>query len=171
MSRMPFPPELLLFIGVDIFVGLSLLASLIEKLFPATLPYVYHVAALAGFGQIWINYAFLLPYAEARFWSSMLYLSAALLSIGCINFYIAIQKKTLSVAGMFLSVFTLPIFSISVFFISAYANGVSVPMPWLPMIPIESLYVILIACIILLGFSVTVYLEPDLFKKKGGEGK
>ncbi|MEM0057735.1 MAG: hypothetical protein QXG09_02535 [Candidatus Bathyarchaeia archaeon] len=166
MSRMPFPPELFLFIGIDLFVALSLLASLFERVFPTMFPYVYHVAALAGFGQIWVNYTFLLPFAEARFWSCLLYLLAALLNIGCVNFYIIAKKKLLSAAGMFLSVFTVPSFFISLFFISAYVNGDFIPMPWLPRIPIESLYAVLLVCVILLVLSIAVYLEPNLFRRK-----
>jgi len=166
MSRIPFPPELLLFIGIDFFVALSLLATLVEKAFPTMLPYLYHVATLAGFGQIWVNYAFLLPFVEARFWGCLLYLLAALLNIGGVNFYIAFRKEMISVAGMFLSLFTIPSFSISLFFVSAYVNGVPIPMPWLPIIPIESLYFVLFFCIILLGLSVAVYIRPSLLKRK-----
>lgn len=165
---MPFPPELLMFIGIDLFVALSLFASLLEKVFPKSFPYIYQVGGLAGFGQIWVNYAFLLPSAETRFWSCLLYLFAAILNIGAVNLYIAVRKKV-SIAGMFLSLFTIPSFFISLFFVSAYVNGISIPMPWLPIIPIESLYAILLACIILLSLSIAVYIEPNLVRRKGGE--
>ncbi|MGB9854857.1 MAG: hypothetical protein ACPLRY_08680 [Candidatus Bathyarchaeales archaeon] len=169
MSRMPFPPELLLFVGIDFFVALSLLSSIMERLFPTTFPYMYQVAALAGFGQIWFNYAFLPSFVDARFWDCLFYLFAALLNIGAVNLYIAIRKRILSLAGMFLGAFTIPSFSISLFFVSAYVNGVPVPMPWLPIISIESLYIVLFVCIILVGLSIAVYIEPDLLKRKGGE--
>jgi len=45
--------------GVNVFVALSLLTSIFDGPFPAAVPYVFHMAALAGFGQIWVNYAFL----------------------------------------------------------------------------------------------------------------
>mgnify|MGYP007100543708 CR=1 FL=1 len=60
--RMPsplFPPELFILIGVNVFVAISLLTSIFDGPFPTTLPYVFQIAALAGFGQIWANYAFL----------------------------------------------------------------------------------------------------------------
>jgi len=54
-----FPPELFILIAVNVFVALSLLTSLFDKPFPMAVPYVYQIAALAGFGQIWVNYALL----------------------------------------------------------------------------------------------------------------
>ena len=169
MSRIPFPPELLLFMGIDLFVALSLLAALVEKAFPTALPYFYHVAALAGFGQIWVNYAFLLPFEEARFWSCLLYLFAALLNVGGVNFYIAFRRGMISVAGMFLSLFTIPSFSISLFFVSAFVNGVSISMPWLPLVPLESLYVVLAICMVILGLSIIAYIEPSMLKKRAAK--
>ncbi len=166
MSRMPFPPELLLFMGIDLFVALSLLAALVEKAFPAVLPYLYHVAALAGFGQIWLNYAFLLPFVEARFWGCLLYLFAALLNIGGVNFYIAFRREMISVAGMFLSLFTIPSFLISLFFVSAFVNGAPIPLPWLPLVPLESLYAVLAICMVTLGLSIVAYIEPSILKKR-----
>jgi len=54
-----FPPELFILVGVNVFVALSLLASIFDGLFPTAVPYVFQVAAFAGFGQIWVNYTFL----------------------------------------------------------------------------------------------------------------
>ena len=166
MSRIPFPPELLMFIGIDFFVAMSLLSALLEKMFPVALPYVYQIAALAGFGQIWVDYAFLFPYFDTRFWICLLYLSAALLNIGALNLYIAVAKKLLSVAGIFLGAFAIPAFSISLLFISSFVNGLSIPMPWLPIIPIESLYGVLFCCIVVLSLSIAVYIQPNMLKRR-----
>lgn len=54
-----FPPELFMLVGINVFVALSLLTSLFDGPFPLAVPYVFQIVALAGFGQIWVNYAFL----------------------------------------------------------------------------------------------------------------
>lgn len=59
MSFPLFPPELFILVGVNVFVALSLLTSIFDGLFLMRVPYVFQIAALAGFGQIWVNYAFL----------------------------------------------------------------------------------------------------------------
>lgn len=165
MTSPLFPPELFILIGVNVFVAISLLTSIFDGPFPTTLPYVFQIAALAGFGQIWVNYAFLFFFVEARFWCSMLYLTVALTSIIAINLYIVINKKMLSAAGICLGAFTIPIGSLSSLFVSAYVNGMAIPMPWLPIVPLESLYVILVVCMVIFGFSIVVHVEPGMLRK------
>jgi hypothetical protein len=162
---MGFPPEAFLFVGVDCFVAISLLASLFERSFPTATSYIYQTAALAGFGQIWANYAFLFSFVEARFWVSMLYLAVALINVVAVNLYIAINKKLLSSAGMFLGAFTIPTSFLSFLLLSAYVNGMAIPMPWLPIVPLESLYMVLVACTVIMGLSIVVYVEPSTLGK------
>jgi len=96
----------------------------------------------------------------------MLYLAVALINIVAVNLYIAINKKLLSAAGMFLGAFTIPITFASFLFVSAYVNGTAIPMPWLPTVPLESLYIVLAACAVILGLSIAVYVEPRMLGKR-----
>jgi len=95
----------------------------------------------------------------------MLYLAVALTNIIAVNLYIAINKRMLSAAGMFLGAFTIPIGSLSSLFVSAYVNGMAIPMPWLPIVPLESLHIVLVACIVIFGFSIVVHVEPGMLGK------
>jgi hypothetical protein len=159
------PPELFVFIGVNVFVAMSLLTSIFDGSFPNPLPYIFQIAALAGFGQIWANYVFFSDFVEARFWSSMLYLSVVMISIVAVNFYIAIKKQLLSIAGFFLGAFTIPTGALSFLLVSAYVNGMAFPMPWLPIVPIESLYIVLVSCMVILGLSILAYVKPGKLEK------
>jgi hypothetical protein len=163
-----FPAELFILVGINVFVALSLLTSLFDGPFPKAVPYFYQIAALAGFGQIWVSYAFLFFLVESRFWCSLLYLVVALINVVAFNLYIAINKRLLNVAGVFLGVATIPTIFTSFLSVSAYVNGSAIAIPPLPIVPAESLYMVLITCIFILGLSVLTYFEPHTLRKTFG---
>jgi len=146
-------------------VILSLLTAIFDEIFPKAVPYVLQIAALAGFGQMWVNYSVLSSSVELRFWCGMLYLTIALITVLAVNFYIAFKKRLLGAAGFFLGAFTIPVTSVSYFFISSYVNGVAVSIPPLPMVPVEGLYIVFVLCIVILGLSVIMYYEPNALKR------
>lgn len=160
-----FPPELFVLVGVNVFVALSLLTSLLDGPFPQAVPYFFQIAALAGFGQIWVNYAFLFFFVEARFYSSILYLAVALIATVAVNLHIAINRNRLGAALAFLGSITIPTGFISFFSVSAYVNGLAVWIPPLPIVPLESIYIVLITCAVILGLSIFVYVEPGMLRK------
>jgi len=163
-----FPAELFVLIGINVFVALSLLTSIFDRGFPRVIPYIFQIAALAGFGQIWVSYVFLFSFVDARFWCSMLYLGVALINIIIVNVYIAINKKLLSAAGAFLGAVTIPTIFASFLFVSSYVNGLAISIPPLPIVPVESLYIVLVACVVILGFSVIASLERGMLKRMLG---
>lgn len=160
-----YPPELFILIGVNIFVAISLLTSLFDRPFPMAIPYVFQIAALAGFGQIWVNYAFLFSFVDTRFWCSVLYLTVAVANTIAVNVYIAFYKRLLSAAGTFLGVVTIPTTFISLVSVSSFVNGIAIPMPVFPIVPLESLYFVLALCVVIMGFSVAASFEPGMLRK------
>ncbi len=46
---LPTTTRVLLIGGIDLFLAMSLLTCLLDKHFPSQLPYIYQLAALAGF--------------------------------------------------------------------------------------------------------------------------
>lgn len=152
-------------VGVNVFVALSLLTSIFDGPFPMCVPYVFQIAALAGFGQIWVNYAFLFFFVEGRFWCSMLYLAVAVIGVIAVNLYIAINKKLLSAAGAFLGAVTIPTIFMSFLSVSVYVNGLAIWMPPFPIVPAEAIYMVLALCIVIFGLSVVVSLEPGRLGK------
>jgi len=159
-----FPPELLILVGVNIFIFLSLLTSIFDEPFPMALPYVFQIAALAGFCEVWVGYAFLLSFVEVRFWCSALYLAVALLAVIAINLYIAINRRLLNTAIAFLGTVTVPTIFMSFLLVSAYVNGLAIWMPPLPIVPVETIYVVLTLCMVIFGLSIITYFEPNALK-------
>jgi len=157
------PPELFILMGVNVFVALSLLTSVFDSSFPKSVPYVFQIAALAGFGEIWVNYA-LLSFVEVRFWCSMLYLIVTLMAVVAVNVYIAVNKRRWSAAGVFLGAFTIPTIFTSFLLVSANVNGLAIWMPPFPTVPFEAIYMVFASCIVIFGLSVFAYFEPDRIK-------
>jgi len=160
-----FPPELFTLMGINAFLAVSLLTSLFDERFPVAVPYVYEGAALAGFGQIWISYVFLSSSVEARFWCGMLYLAVALVNIFSVNVYVAVNKKLLKVAGAFLATVTIPMAFASFVSISNYVNGLPMSLPPLPIVPVESIYIVLTVCVVILGLSVAPSIDLQTLRK------
>lgn len=123
-----FPPELFILVGVNIFVALSLLSSIFDEPFPTATPYIFQVAALTGFGQIWASFTFLYSFMEVRFWCSMLYLFVVVIGVAAVNLYIAINRRLVNAAGVLLGAFTIPTILIFFLLVSAYLNGLPVWM-------------------------------------------
>lgn len=160
-----FPSELFILIGLNIFVALSLLTSLFDKPFPTVIPYVYQIAALAGFGVSWAGLTFLSSSAEAGFWCSLSYLTIAVANVLATNVYIAISKKSMGATGAFLGAVTIPTTFVSFLSVSCYVNGIAMPMLPLPIVPVESVYIVLVVCAVILAFSMVAALEPKLLGK------
>jgi len=161
LASMPFLPELFLLFAINFFLALSLISCLLEKLFPAAFPYLCQVMALAGYGQLWVHYTFLQGSVEVRFWCSLVYLAFVVAAVSAVNIYIAITRHRPSVGGIFLGGVTLPTMSIAAFVMSCYVNGLSIPMPKLPSIPMEAIQTVLAIGIVVLALSVVVYAKEE----------
>jgi hypothetical protein len=168
MSSPLLPPELFILVGINVFVALSLLTSLFDDPFPLAVPYVYQIAGLAGYGQIWVNSALLFSSVEARFWDSVLYLTVAVANTIAVNVYITFNKRLLSAAGVFLGAVTIPTMVISLVSVSSYVNGMAISIPAFPIVPVQSLYIVLAVCVVILGLSAAASLEPGMLGKAFG---
>lgn len=160
-----FPPELFILVGVNIFVALSLLSSIFDEAFPKATPYILQIAAITGFIQVWANFTLLYSFMETRFWCGMLYLFVVVTSVVAVNLYIAINKRLVNVASVLLGAFTIPTIFMSFLLVSAYLNGLPVWIPPFPTVPFETIYVVITACIVILGISTLDYFKPDPLEK------
>lgn len=165
LTPMPFLPELLLLFAIYCFLALGLISVLCEKLFPAAFPYLCHITALIGYGQLWINYSFLGSSIDARFWTSLMYLLFTAALTTAVTLYIAVAKRRLAVAGMFLGGVNVPMFSAAAFIVSCYVNGISLPMPKLPVIPVETIQTAIAMSMVLVGLSAVVFVGPERLMK------
>lgn len=109
-------------ISSDLFLLLSLLTCVLDDKVPKTLPYVFQIAALSGFGHLLVSRIFIVEFDELmRYWYNVFYLGVALTSIVAVNIYLAASKKAWMLAKVWSAVVTFPTFLISM--VSVYNFG------------------------------------------------
>lgn len=137
----PFPPQFFILLGIDIFLGGSILTVLFDEYFPTALPYVLEISALFGFIQLVLVPRYITGYpSELQFYYSIAYAVAAVLSILASNVYITFLKGKTMIGGVFAIVASVPCVLIVAFFSSAYINGVVMTLPVLPLMPMSIVY-------------------------------
>jgi hypothetical protein len=155
-------PEFFILLGVDLFLAISLLACLLDRHFPWQLPYLYQVAALAGFGQLVVSREFMQLFDEyMRFWYSVIYLVVALANIVAINVYLGYLKKLLTYAKIVMFTVTVPALSITAFFLSNYAELALHPLVITPPMSWEGTFIGIVAFdTFVVGAGTYIFFKP-----------
>jgi hypothetical protein len=168
----PLQPEFFALLGIDFFLAISLLTCLLDRHFPWQLPYVYQLAALAGFGQLLVSKEFMTFFGDyMRFWYSFLYMIVALANIIAVNVYLGVIKKLLNYAKVFMFVFTFPTLSLAVFFLSNYAEVATHPLVMSPQMPWEATFVGMVAFdTAVVGVGTYVFFKPKWWYIATGAG-
>jgi len=158
----PLQPEFFALLGVNLFLAMSLLTCLLERHFPWHLPYLYQLAALAGFGQLLVSREFMEFFGDyTRFWYSLLYLIVALANIIAVNAYLGVIKKLLKYARVFTITVTLPAFTIAVFFLSNYAEVATHPLVMVPQMSWEATFMGIVTFdSVVVGLGTYVFFKP-----------
>ena len=158
----PLQPEFFALLGVNLFLAMSLLTCLLDKHFPWQLPYLYQLAALAGFGQLLVSHEFITFFGDyTRFWYSLLYLIVALANIIAVNAYIAIVKKLINYARVFTLAVTFPSLTIAVFFLSNYAEVATHPLVMSPQVSWEATFLGIVSFdTVVVGLGTYVFFKP-----------
>ena len=158
----PLQPEFFALLGIDLFLAISLLTCLLDRHFPWQLPYVYQLAALAGFGQLLVSREFMAFFGEyMRFWYSLLYLVVALGNIVAVNAYLGVMKKLMNYAKVFTFTVTFPALSLAVFFLSNYAEIAVHPLVMGPQMSWEATFVTIVAFdTLVVGLGSYVFFKP-----------
>ena len=158
----PLQPEFFALLGIDLFLAISLLTCLLDRHFPWQLPYVYQLAALAGFGQLLVSKEFMAFFGEyMRFWYSLLYLIVALANIVAVNVYLGIMKKLLNYAKVFMFTVTFPTISLTAFFLSNYAEIAVHPLVMAPQMSGEATFIAIVAFdTLVVGLGTHVFYKP-----------
>jgi hypothetical protein len=158
----PLQPEFFALLGIDLFLAISLLTCLLDRHFPWQLPYIYQLAALAGFGQLLVSKEFFVFFGEyMRFWYSLLYLIVALANIIAVNAYLGIMKKLLNYAKVFMFTVTFPALTLAAFFLSNYAEVAVHPLVMTPQMSWEATFIGIVAFdTIVVGFGTYVFFKP-----------
>jgi len=158
----PLQPEFFALLGLDLFLAISLLTCLLDRHFPWQLPYLYQLAALAGFGQLLVSREFIAVFGEyMRFWYSLIYLIVALANIVAVNAYLGIIKKLLNYAKVILFTVTFPAMTLSAFFIANYAEIAVHPLVMAPQVSWEATFIGIVAFdTFVLGVGTYIFFKP-----------
>ena len=160
----PLLPEFFALLGVDLFLMLSLLTCLLDDRLPKALPYVYQIAALAGYGHLLVSKEFFTLFGDyMRFWYCVIYLIVSLANIVAVNIYFAAVKKQWTLAKVWSGAVSFPTILLSAFFVSNYSYFGGVPFPLF-------LQIALVVTAIITGTSIAIFLRPgalrNIFKKQ-----
>ncbi len=144
----PLQPEFFSLVGIDLFLAMSLLTCLLDRHFPQQLPYIYQLAALAGFGHLIVSREFMATFDPyMRFWYSLIYLIVALANIIAVNVYLGIVKRLINQA--------------KVFFLSNYAEIATHPIVIVPQMGWEATFVGIVAFdTLVVGLGTYIFFKP-----------
>src|SRR5256712_1233986 len=110
-------PEFCVFLGIVIFLAMSLLSALIDDDVPSRLQYFLQIAAIVGLGELLMSQGLV---NLTRFWASIVYLVSALSSVVGLNIYLWVPRRRMDMASTFSETVTVPILMISAVFIYSF---------------------------------------------------
>ena len=151
-------PEFFALLGIDLFLMLSLLTCLLDDRMPKALPYIYQIAALAGYAHLLVSKNFFTVFGDyMRFWYCFIYLLVSLANIVAVNIYFAAVKKQWTLAKIWSGAVSFPTILISFFFVSNYSYFQGVPVSLI-------LQIAMIVSAIIMGTSVAIFLSPEALR-------
>ena len=114
-------PEFFVFLGIVIFLAMSLLSALLDRDLPSRLQYMFQIAGILGLGELLMSQGLV---NVTRFWVGIVYLASALSSVVGLNVYLWVPRRRMDMASTFSETVTVPILMISAVFIYSFlGNG------------------------------------------------
>ena len=114
-------PEFFVFLGIIIFLAMSLLSAYLDHDVPSRLQYFFQIAAIGGLGALLMSQGFI---TVTRTWVGIAYLASALSSVVGLNAYLWVPRRRMDMASTFSETVTVPILMISAVFIYSFiGNG------------------------------------------------
>ena len=110
-------PEFFVFLGIVIFLAMSLLSALLDDDVPSRLQYFFQIAAIVGLGELLMSQGLV---NLTRFWVGIVYLVSALSSVVGLNIYLWVPRRRMDMASTFSETVTVPILMISAVFIYSF---------------------------------------------------
>lgn len=156
-------------IGIDVFLGTSVLTCILDKHFSDKLTYLYQLLGLAGFGQLLVTNRFIDYFPDSmRFWYSFIYLGIALGNVMLLNGYLYFYKRKDTVAKFFLAIGTAPSIIASTLFLNGYASEAPYSIIPLPSLPLELMFLsVLTVDTLLIGLGLYAMVKPEWWKITG----
>jgi hypothetical protein len=153
-----FAPEFLILLGIDIFLGASIFTVLLDKHFPAPLPYVLEGASLIGFAELTAGPSFLNSFSlELQFYYSFAYAMISVLTLFATNLYLLFLRRRPFESAVLGICGTVPAGLGILYFTSAFVNGLTLSLPLVPVIPIEGVYAMFGLSIALVVLSLVFF--------------
>ena len=153
-----FAPEFLILVGIDIFLGASILTVLLDREFPASFPYVLEGAALVGFAQLMAGPTFLGSLSQQlQFYYSFAFALIAVLALLASNVYLLFLRRRPFESAILGACGSIPAGVGVLYFTSAFVNGMSLSMPLVPPIPIAGVYAMFGLSIAFVAVSLAVF--------------
>lgn len=123
----PFPPQFFLLLGIDFFLGTSIVTIMFDEHFPDGLPYLLDLGAFVGFVELALGSGYLSGFSpDSQFYYSAVFVAIAFLCILGANLYLIFRKEKYLLGGVFAIATTIPCFLAMLCFESSYVNGIQV---------------------------------------------
>lgn len=153
-------------IGIDVFLGTSVLTCILDKHFSDKLTYLYQLLGLAGFGQLLVTNRFIDYFPDnMRFWYSFTYLALALGNVMLLNGYLYFYKQKETIAKLFLALGTAPSIIASILFLNGYTSEAQYTIIPLPTLPLELMFMsVLTVDTLLIGLGLYAMIKPQWWK-------
>ncbi len=159
-----FAAQFFLLLGIDMFLGGSIVTVLLDSHFPVGLPYIMEIGGFVGFAQLLVGPAYLAGIPPTiQFYYCLGYAAIAFLCIFCSNVYLFFRSRSnggagpqgptsnpVLLGGLFGMAATLPALSSLLFFTSAYVNGLELALPSFPVLPFVWVCVLFVIAVALL---------------------
>ena len=155
----PFPPQFFLLLGIDFFLGASVVTIMFDEHFPDGLPYILDLGAIVGFTELVLGPGYLNGFlSDLQFYYSAGFATIASLSILGANLYLVFRKERYLLSGVFAIAATIPSFLAMLYFESSYVNGIQVGLPLIPVVSWSVVYVMFFvaAAILVIAMILTV---------------
>ena len=153
-----FAPEFLILIGVDVFLGASVLTVLLDDHFPNALPYVLELSALAGFAELASGASYLPQLSSSlQFYYSFTYATISVMTLVALNLYLLLLRRRRFESAIFGVFATVPSALVVMYFTSAFVNDLLVTLPYVPVVSIDDVYAMFAACALLIGLCLFVF--------------
>ena len=139
----PFAPQFFLLLGIDFFLGASIVTIVFDKHFPDGLPYILDLGAFVGFAELALGPSYFSGFSpDLQFYYSAGFAIIAFLSILGANLYLFFMKQEYLLGGVFAIAATIPSFLAIIYLESSYVNGIQVGLPLLPVVSWSVVYVL-----------------------------
>lgn len=144
-----FAPQFFLVLGVDVFLGGSIVTALLDRYFPAPLPYIFDAAAIVGLAQLLMGRMTPAMSPVATFYLDFGFALVAVLSALGAGLYLAFLGGRRRLGGLVGGLLALPAGAVVLYFAAAYVQGTSPALPWTPVVPLW-------AVVLLIASSTTI---------------